>query len=150
MQHDRMAALGVPAHVTVLHPFTPAVDDAIAARVGEVCAHIEPFDAEFTAFGRFPGGVVWLRPQPHRRFVDLLTTVQSAFPDWPPYGGAFDEPVPHLTAASGADDAIADDVERTLVERLRHRPVTSRVDRLTLLEEAADLHWTIGRTWPLG
>jgi 2'-5' RNA ligase len=151
MRHDRMAALGVPAHVTVLHPFTPMVDDAIATRVSEVCQRLEPFDAQFTDVGRFPGGVVWLRPQPLERFVTMLVAVQAAFPDWPPYGGAFDEPVPHLTVASGADEATADELDRTLVERMTELDVvTSRVDRLTLLEEATDLRWTAGRSWPLG
>ena len=127
------------------------VDDAIATRVSDVCERLEPFDAQFSACGRFPGGVVWLRPQPLEHFAALLAAVQAAFPDWPPYGGAFDEPVPHLTVASGADDATADELDRTLAERMvEFGVVNSRVDRLTLLEEATDLRWTVGRSWPLG
>ena len=36
--HDRMAARGVPAHVTVLHPFKPVVDDATAGLVAAIAA----------------------------------------------------------------------------------------------------------------
>lgn len=151
LQHDRMAPLGVPAHVTVLHPFTPTVDGVIAAQLAEVCARLEPFDAELSSVGRFPGGVVWLRPTPHERFVAMLVAVQQAFPHWRPYGGTYDEPVPHLTVASGVDDATADTIDQLLVTRLRDRgPVTSPVRELTLLEEAHDLHWTVGRSWALG
>jgi 2'-5' RNA ligase len=151
LQHDRMAALGVPAHVTVLHPFAPNLDDAIAGTLDRLCARIQPFDAHFTSTGRFPGGVVWLDPQPKDRFVSLMQPVQQAFPDWPPYGGAYDEPVPHLTIASGVDEVVADGVERDVVRQLTERPtIAMSVRHLTLLEEGHDLRWTIGRTWPLG
>lgn len=150
LQHDRMAALGVPAHVTVLHPFAPDVDESIVDRLDRVCAQIQPFDAHFTSTGRFPGGVVWLDPQPKDRFVAMLRLVQQAFPEWPAYGGAFDEPVPHLTIASSADELVADRVERGVVRQLtERRPITMTVDQLTLLEEHHDLQWTLGRTWQL-
>lgn len=151
MRHDRMAALGVPAHVTVLHPFTPLVDAAIAAQIAEVCASIEPFDAEFASVGRFPGGVVWLRPEPRERFLAAMLAVQQTFPEWPPYGGAYHEAEPHLTVASGVDEASADEVDRVLLTQLTDRPpIASPVRGLTLLEEAMDLGWTVSRTWPLG
>jgi hypothetical protein len=151
LQHDRMAALGVPAHVTVLHPFTPNVDDEIADRLAQRCAQLQPFDAWFTSTGRFPGGVVWLDPQPNDRFVVMLRHVQQGFPEWPPYGGAFDEPAPHLTIASGVDQDVADQVDRFVTQQLAEAaPISMPVRHLTLLEEHADLHWTIGRTWPLG
>ena len=151
MQHDRMAALGVPAHVTVLHPFTPHVDHAVTAELQRLCAEVRPFDACFMSTGRFPGGVVWLDPQPNDRFVTLMRTVQRAFPEWPPYGGAFDEPVPHLTIASGVDEDVGDRVERSVVRQLtERRPITMAVTHLTLLEEGLDLHWTVGRNWRFG
>jgi 2'-5' RNA ligase len=151
LQHDRMAALGVPAHVTVLHPFIPNVHDGIADRLAELCAGLQPFDAWFASTGRFPGGVVWLDPQPNDRFVAMLRHVQQAFPEWPPYGGAFDEPVPHLTIASGVDQDVADQVDRIVTQQLvGDTPITMPVRHLTLLEEHADKHWTVGRTWPLG
>ncbi|MCU1359400.1 MAG: hypothetical protein JWN99_689 [Ilumatobacteraceae bacterium] len=151
MQHERMAALGVPAHVTVLHPFTPDVDEAIVERVDRVCAQLRPFDAQFMSTGRFPGGVVWLDPQPNDRFAAMLRAVQQAFPEWPPYGGAFHVPVPHLTIASGAGETVADQVESDVGRQLAERPpITMTVDLLTLLEEDHDLHWMVGRSWPLG
>ena len=56
--HDPMAARGVPAHVTALHPFRPVVDEVTAAEVAAVAARIEPFDAvplEVPSLFRFPG-----------------------------------------------------------------------------------------------
>lgn len=67
------------------------------------------------------------------------------------YGGAFDEPVPHLTIASGEDQDVADQVDRTVMHQLVDGPpITASVRHLTLLEAHADEHWTVGRTWPLG
>ena len=151
LQHDRMAALGVPAHVTVLHPFTPNVDDQVASTLDSLCAQVEPFDAHFMSTGRFPGGVVWLDPQPKDRFLGLIRLVQQAFPEWPPYGGAYAQPVPHLTIASGVDETVADRVESDVVRQLTERPtIAMSVSHLTLLEEGHDLRWTVGRTWQLG
>lgn len=151
LQHDRMAALGVPAHVTVLHPFTPDVDDSIVDRLDHVCEQLQPFEATFTSTDRFPGDVVWLDPQPNDRFVSMIRHVQQGFPEWPRYGGAFDEPVPHLTIANGVDPAVADQVDRIVTQQLvAGPPIAMPVRHLTLLEEHADMHWTVGRTWRLG
>jgi hypothetical protein len=40
--------------------------------------------------------VVWLAHHPDTGFRALTAAVSKAFPDCPPYGGAFTELVPHL------------------------------------------------------
>jgi len=63
LEHDRMAARGVPAHVTVLHPFRSLVDDDAASRVAAIVRGVAPFMATFTSFGRFAdGAVLFLAP----------------------------------------------------------------------------------------
>ncbi len=61
-----------------------------AAVVRYDCVHFGSGEA-------FPANVVYLAPDPAEPFVALTEALAAAFPDCPPYGGAFDEPVPHLT-----------------------------------------------------
>ncbi len=93
-------ARGLPAHVTVLFPFAAAtdVDARLRAEVAEHFRTITAFTAELTRVDRFDAHV-WLAPEPHERFIALLTETHARFPQFPPYGDAFAEPVPHLTIA---------------------------------------------------
>ncbi|MFM2077934.1 MAG: hypothetical protein RJA49_1824, partial [Actinomycetota bacterium] len=107
---------------------------------------IDAFDAGFGSVGRFPGEVVFLAPEPLERFRMMTATFVAAFPDCPPYGGAFPDPHPHLTVGSRIDVATADGLERKLAPGL---PIVTRVDRLTLLVEDDAGQWTVARSWPL-
>src|SRR4051794_32755870 len=42
--HDRMAPLGVPAHVTALFPFRPTLEAAAAWAIESICASTPAFD----------------------------------------------------------------------------------------------------------
>ncbi len=119
-RYDRSCALGVPAHVTVLYPFLPvaAVTDDVLAGLAGIFAAEPAFDVVFRGFGRFPGGVLWLAPEPAEPFRRLTHAIWRAWPSHPPYGGAHDEVTPHLTVAEQQDgdllDAVAADVAPTL------------------------------------
>jgi 2'-5' RNA ligase len=143
---DPAAAAGVPAHVTVLYPFRQEVDDAVHELVAAVAAGVPPFDIEFRSVARFPGEVVYLAPDPARPFLELMTAMFERFADCPPYGGAFADPVPHLTVADGVDDTTATTLERELRTRL---PIRARVERITLLARSGDGTWRVDRHWPL-
>lgn len=145
LRHDPAAALGVPAHVTILYPFCSVIDDVTTARVTEICRSFGSFPASFATVGRFPGEVVWLRPEPSDAFSALIAAFVEAFPDYPPYGGAVPDPIPHLTVADGVDDSIADSLERTL---LAHLPVSTVVENVALLVEN-DGRWSVARSYPL-
>jgi hypothetical protein len=41
--------------------------------------------------------VTYLAPEPAATFRRLTSELHKLFPEFPPYGGAFDEIVPHLT-----------------------------------------------------
>ena len=64
--HDPAAAVGVPAHVTVLYPFRPDVDGDTDAVVAALAASVPSFEVTFATVARFPGGVVYLAPDPGR------------------------------------------------------------------------------------
>ena len=105
--HDPMAPFGVPAHVTLLYPFLPSADltPAVRRRIARLTRDVRPFDVGFEKTGRFPG-VVWLAHEPAEPFVALTELLAAAFPDHPPYEGAHDEIVPHLTLGLGAEGVL--------------------------------------------
>jgi hypothetical protein len=80
MLHDPMAARGVPAHVTILHPFRTVVDEVTAHDVVAIAGRIEAFDASFATVGRFPGAVLFLSPEPVDRFKQMTRIFVDAFP----------------------------------------------------------------------
>lgn len=61
----------------------------------------------------------------------MTQALNAAFPEHPPYGGVFDEIVPHLTIAHG-DLPLLAGIERELRASL---PVRVRVERAWLLQE---------------
>ena len=137
-QWDWAAGVGVPAHVTILFPFLPVAQltPEVRRSLAAIAAAHEPFDVRFARVGRFPG-VVYLAPEPAARFARLTGAVVARFPDYPPYEGAFDEVVPHLTVVESATaplDEIAAAAER-------HLPFTRRVTSLEVLVEGPDEHW---------
>ena len=77
LRHDPSAAVGVPAHVTVLYPFRSMVDYRVADVVGGLAADVPAFDVEFAALARFPGEVVYLAPVPATPFRRLTARVAS-------------------------------------------------------------------------
>lgn len=122
LEHDWSAARGVPAHITVLFPFLDA-DAVVEAELRDLFARFRPFDFALDRVERFEDGHVWLHPQPSLPFVDLTEAVWQRWPDRPPYEGAFDEPIPHLTVS---DTPIELDVAL---------PIASRATQVTLIEE---------------
>ncbi|MFE5341587.1 2'-5' RNA ligase family protein [Isoptericola sp. NPDC056578] len=128
---DVAAAYGVPAHVTVLFPFLPvaALDDAVLDGLRDVVGAHPAFDATFAGCGRFPG-VLYLVPGPDPAWRALLAVVAARFPGAPPYGGAFDDVVPHLTVADGQEPEVLDEAEAAVAPRL---PVRTTVREVSLL-----------------
>ena len=146
-RYDPSAAVGVPAHVTVLYPFRSVIDDTAADVVAELAADVAAFDVKFATLARFPGEVVYLAPDPTEPFLRLMAATFASFPDCPPYGGAIPDPIPHLTVADGVDAATAAALDIAIGPGL---PITSRVERLTLIAEDPKGQWIVVRHWPLG
>jgi 2'-5' RNA ligase len=133
---DSSAALGVPAHVTILFPFAdPAAIDE--NDVAEVIAGFRPFTFELDRVERFADGLVWLHPEPSAPFAALTEAVWRRFPDYPPYEGAHDVVIPHLT------------VSETPVEVDAPLPIKSAARAVEWIEEAADGRWSVRRVFAL-
>jgi 2'-5' RNA ligase len=132
------AALDVPAHVTILFPFMPPelVDDGVRRRLSRLFKRHSPFRCVLNRVGRFPASA-YLAPAFPAPFVDLTAAVAREFPDYPPYAGAHDTIVPHLTIATG-DPESAGVAEQELRAALdRDGPVSTHCGSVRLLESAS-------------
>jgi 2'-5' RNA ligase len=127
-------AARVPAHLTVLYPFVApsAITAATIADVAEAVATVSAFDCEFCATRWFGEEVVWLAPRPDEPFRALTRAVSAAFPDYPPYGGAYDDVVPHLTVGDRLPGGVAE-LRAAEADVLRQLPIRARISRVWLM-----------------
>lgn len=134
-RYDPAAALGVPAHVTVLYPFKPPgeLSAEVMETLTELFARVPSFTAEFAQARQFPG-VLYLAPQPAEPFRRLTELIHQHFPETPPYGGQFAEVIPHLTVAQVSDSEqlqhITADFESVTPQFL---PLQTQVKAVTLM-----------------
>jgi 2'-5' RNA ligase superfamily/Aminoglycoside-2''-adenylyltransferase len=132
---------GLPAHVTLLYPFltTRAIGRDTELTLASVLREVPPFEFVLSEVRRFPG-VVYLAPEPAAAFVALTRALVERWPEQQPYGGAYEEIVPHLTVAYG------ETVPAGLDERL---PLTVRAEEVWLMSRSAG-RWVCRRAFPLG
>ncbi len=142
---DPAAADGAPAHITVLGPFLDieGVRSDERARLRALFAAAARFDFSLVRVARFTG-VLFLAPDPPEPFVSLTEAVWRSWPKFPPYRGAYDEIVPHLTVAVGDDRFV--EVEKALTPLL---PITATVDEVWLIARGPDGRWVRTETFRL-
>lgn len=89
----------VSAHITLLAPFMApeATDRGVLSELTGFFADVTPFAFRLTSVAVFPDGVVYLTPEPPEVFRRLTSQLHRLFPEFPPYGGQFDDVVPHLS-----------------------------------------------------
>jgi hypothetical protein len=147
---DESAALGVPAHVTIMFPFLPPVlvDDGVLAALAEVVAAVPAFDVEFSRVEWFDEDAVWWAPEPAAPFVALTRAVGARFGLLPYEGAHGADSTPHLTIGHSAPlpvlRAAADEVAAG-------PPLRARV-RSAVLAMGSDTpgSWTTVAPLPLG
>ena len=146
-RHDPVAGVGIPAHVTILYPFV----DRTSSTAGSVASSprsphgTSPSRSVSSGSGCGPG-VAYLAPEPARPFARLIEDLVGAFPDHPPYGGAFDEVIPHLTITESADAPLEEIAAAAAGSLPFERPVT----RLDVLVENGIGRWHSRWRIPLG
>lgn len=147
---DPVAALGVPAHVTVLFPFLPPeqIDAGVLAGLAEAVAETPAFEATFPGTAWFGDEVLWLSPEPADPFRALTYAVWQRFPQCPPYGGEHPTVTPHLTVGHQAPRPVLEEAERGL---LPHLPLRVPVTHVSLLlgPTGSAPTWTVAQRFPL-
>lgn len=134
------AVNGAPPHITILFPFIPAaqLSEPDLEVLRRVVRSVRGFDYALTGIGWFGDRVVWLAPDEPAPFVDLIDAVSDAFPTYPPYDGAHDGSVPHVTVG---DSGSHTDLLSAEAKMLRALPILGTVTAVTVLVERADASW---------
>jgi 2'-5' RNA ligase len=145
-EYDWSAQRGVPAHITILYPFAPTekVDESLLDQLRELFAAEAPISFELARVARFTE-VAWLAPEPSKPFSALVELVAARFPDYPPYEGAHDEIIPHLTVAEGGPE-LQNRVEAAIAE---HLPIGAHASYVAFLFEGDDGLWSEAHRFPL-
>jgi hypothetical protein len=136
---DPAAGFGLPAHVTVVYPFgsVDQLDTAVTSRLRRLFATFPPFEVEFRSIRWFGDEVLWLAPEDSRPFVALTEAVVAAYPQWQPYGGAFEAVIPHLTVGDNSEAAgrLASlaELRAAEAELIRRLPLRDIADRVLLM-----------------
>lgn len=115
----------MPAHITALYPFLDEdqLTDDVLAHLCELCAEQPRLDVVFHRTGRF-AEVLYLDPEPADGLRQLTVAIAERWPEAPPYGGSFEDAIPHLTVAHGAGDRVLADIEAHV---LRGLPVRTQL-----------------------
>lgn len=148
-EFDRSARRGAPAHITLLYPFRhpDLISDEVESVLEAFFAHCETFSFTLAGICGFPG-VVYLVPEPLEAFDEISNRLRSRFPDTPPYGGVFNDPVPHLTVAHPTHDTDLPAISGTLLDLAGPRlPLECTADRATLLLKRRGF-WQPRRVFP--
>lgn len=121
-RHVPSAALGVPAHVTLLYPFIASSDltDHDRRQIAGILDEHPAFEYRLGRVRAWPTAL-YLEVQPEVAFVRLVRALVSTYPAWVPYGGAFPY-VPHVTVADlpATDSPRIADPRRPLHRRAEH------------------------------
>jgi len=134
----------VHAHITVLAPFRADPTPSDLARVAEIAGTTDPFPFALDEVDEFPNGLLHVRPDPDAPFIELTRRLWAAFPDCPPYGGAF-EVAPHLTLDQRSSSVSRASTSAAVADLI---PTMARADRLELQwYEAGRCH--VRSSWPM-
>ena len=153
---DASARDGVPAHITVLYPFLPPAEIGpdVLAGLSRLFAGVPRFAFTLDRVRWFGESVVWLGPSDESPFRGLTELAAGAYPGCSPYGGIYEDVVPHLTlghVGNLAELRAAADAVRPLL------PIAAEATEVTLMtgprpgasSEPAS-RWQFVASFPLG
>jgi 2'-5' RNA ligase len=142
---DDAGAGDLPPHITLLYPFLPTrvIDHAAESAVAEIASAFTTFRFSLVRVASFPG-VLYLEPRPDGPFLELTEAYRSRWPEFPPYGGAFDEVIPHLTVTTGSQPP-------GLASRLAGLlPIEATASEVWLVGQERDGRWSTRKRCSLG
>jgi 2'-5' RNA ligase len=151
-RYDPSAAAGVPAHITLLHPFKPPdeINEGVLDNLRRCIAGFAPFEFSLASIRRFPDAI-YLAPEPDEPFRQLTLAIWKRYPEAPPYGGKWSDIIPHLSVAAQLTDEqqlrrIADDFAQACQGQL---PIHATVSQILLVDNSSG-HWLTRTTFSLG
>ena len=128
------------AHITLLAPFADRekIDDGVISELRSFFADVIPFAYQLTELTQFPDGTTYLAPVPSSPFRHLTHELHQRFPEFPPYGDAFDEVIPHLTIPTTGEDEA-----ESLRFEIGALPITAHAQEASLFWSEADASHTL-------
>ena len=143
---DRMIL--IPTHITLMFPFV-AQDrmDAAAKIIKSICANIQPFDITLAGYGQFPG-IIFMQPANPEPIKAIFRKIYAAFPECPPYGGAFGDDIhPHITVGE-----FKNPNQQSAAQLPDYAPITFRAECLHIVYDVyhEPLLWLTHSVIPLG
>jgi 2'-5' RNA ligase len=151
-RYDPSAALGVPAHITLLYPFRPPdeVGGAVLDELRRGFARFAPFRFALAQIHRFPAEVLYLAPEPDEPFRRLTLAIWDWYPETPPYVGKWPDVVPHLSVASLADEQQLDRIADEFAQASRGiLPIRAAATDVALMDNRSG-RWQVRATFGLG
>jgi len=131
---------GMPPHCTLLYPWRRSrLSRTDLEQLRQIASSYGPILLELRELGRFPNVALYLVPEPGDVLCALMRTIWEAFPDSPPYEGAFGRrpaPVPHVTVAKGTDGYL-NEVEPLVRARVLASPLQVQVQEISVSVEGA-------------
>lgn len=116
------------AHITALSPYLPTATAPDLARVAAISQATAPFDYMLREVQELADGFIQVLPEPAAPFAALTHALWEAFPQCPPYAGAYDV-APHVTLDQRSDTVSVASTRALLGDLL---PARCRADRLEL------------------
>jgi 2'-5' RNA ligase len=130
LDHDPVAAAGVPAHITLIAPWLEPseldADDGALPELTGALADCKAFDFELASVRWFGDRVLWLAPTPIHPFVALTERLAERFCT-PPWAGKFPDLVPHLTVGHAGAGGPLQPVAEALAPAL---PLSCRAEEV--------------------
>ena len=130
LTHEYSGMLRVPAHITILFPFVPVTElDSACTTLAELCANVSPFDITLNGYGHF-STTTYLKPVDSQPIQALYRKLFAAYPNYPPYRGAFgtENITPHMTVGQ-----FGSEIERAAADFPPYDPITFRVHNVHLI-----------------
>lgn len=126
-----------------------ALTDSVIATLRTFFAERPQLSFELARIDAFPDAL-YAAPEPNAELIDLIDELALAFPETPPYGGAFARPIPHATLAEPTEGSEW----KHTAEKLREAaasilPVPCEVTYASLLEEREPERWSERERFPL-
>ena len=149
--YDPVAVRGMQAHITILYPFKnpDRIDRVVLHMLRDHFSSQKEFEFSLVSVAQFPE-VLYLVPEPSISFLSLTDGLGGVFPDMPPYGGVFAEPIPHLTVAKVIDPAELNTIANRFIGHAAEKlPIMASLSVITLMEEREG-HWHLREEFPLG
>jgi hypothetical protein len=145
-QYDKSARLGVPAHVTLLYPFSLLhVAEGKLEDLAELFRSIPAFTFSYVEVRCIPR-TAYLYPDQPERFTIIIHKLET----WSGcrlYCGAFPDVIPHLTVADEVDTQTLHLVQTSISSQLPVKCVAQEV-RLLCSDDAG--LWSVRKCFRLG